>query len=323
MRGDQLARQWLLIQRLARSRAGAGLNELAEELGCVRRTVYRDLDALMYAGFPVTSEKRESKVYYRFLDSFELGQIPFTPDELLALAFSEDLLGALEGTVFHDSIRAALTKIRAGLGPELSSYLERLSDGFRVLPGPHKRYEAFRDTIRTLNQGVLEKDTLEMRYRTARTGEEATRRIDPYKVWYHLGALYVLGLDHRSGEIRTFSIDRIQAIESTGAAFEMPEDFDFDAYTSSGFGVVADPAVPVRIRFTADWATYIDERQWHASQSTRRMPDGRLELAMEVGATQELANWILSFGGGAEILAPASLRKEVLDSLKAALAHYS
>ncbi|MFP6655787.1 MAG: WYL domain-containing protein, partial [Myxococcota bacterium] len=224
---------------------------------------------------------------------------------------------------FHDSIRSALTKIRAGLGPELSSYLERLSDGFRVLPGPHKRYEAFRDTIRALNQGVLEKDTLEMRYRTARTGEEATRRIDPYKVWYHLGALYVLGLDHRSGEIRTFSIDRIQAIETTGEAFEVPEDFDFDAYTSSGFGVVADPAVPVRIRFTADWATYIDERQWHASQSTQRLPDGRLELAMEVGATQELANWLLSFGGGAEVLAPAYLRKEVLDSLKEALAHYS
>ncbi|HBZ70064.1 MAG TPA: hypothetical protein DEP35_10145, partial [Deltaproteobacteria bacterium] len=46
VRGDQLSRQWLLIQRLARSRAGIGLDELAQELGCVRRTVYRDLDAL-------------------------------------------------------------------------------------------------------------------------------------------------------------------------------------------------------------------------------------------------------------------------------------
>jgi predicted DNA-binding transcriptional regulator YafY len=322
MRGDQLARQWLLIQRLARSRAGAGLEELAEELGCVRRTVYRDLDALMYAGFPVTSEKRDGKAYYRFLDSFEMGQVPFTPDELLALAFSEDLLGTLEGTVFHDSIRAALTKIRAGLGPELSNYLERLSDGFRVLPGPHKRYEAFRDTIRTLNEGVLENGTVEIRYRTGRTGEEATRRIDPYKVWYHAGALYVIGFDHRSGEIRTFSIDRIQAIEATGDHFEIPDDFDFDHYTSSSFGVVADPAVPVRIRFTADWASYVDERQWHASQATRRLPDGLLELTMEVGATQELANWILSFGGGAEVLEPASLREEVLASLKAAIANY-
>jgi len=322
MRGDQLARQWQLIQRLARSRAGAGLDELAEELGCVRRTVYRDLDALMYAGFPVTSEKRDGKVYYRFLDSFEMGQVPFTPDELLALAFSEDLLGTLEGTVFHDSIRAALTKIRAGLGPELSAYLERLSDGFRVLPGPHKRYEAFRDTIRTLNEGVLENRTVEIRYRTGRTGEEATRQIDPYKVWYHAGALYVIGLDHRSGEIRTFSIDRIQAIQSTPDGFDIPDDFDFDAYTSSSFGVVADPAVPVRIRFSADWATYVDERQWHSSQTATHLPDGRLELAMEVGATQELANWILSFGGGAEVLEPASLREEVLASLKAALTNY-
>ena len=73
MRGDQLARQWQLIQRLARSRAGCGLDELADDLGCVRRTVYRDLDALMYAGFPVVSEKREGRSYYRFLESFRIG----------------------------------------------------------------------------------------------------------------------------------------------------------------------------------------------------------------------------------------------------------
>jgi predicted DNA-binding transcriptional regulator YafY len=322
MRGDQLARQWLLMQRLARSRAGTGLDELAEELGCVRRTVYRDLDALMYAGFPVTSEKRDGKVYYRFLDSFQMGQIPFTPDELLALAFSEDLLKTLEGTVFHDSIQAALAKVRAGLGPELTGYLERLGDGFRVLPGPHKRYAAYRDTIRTLNGGVLEGHTLEMRYRTGRTGEESTRRVDPYKVWYHAGALYVIGHDHRSEEIRTFAVDRIQAIEDTQKPFEINASFDFDAYTAASFGVVAEPAVQVRIRFTSDWASYVSEREWHTSQSTSTLTDGGLELSMEVGGSQEVANWVLSFGGGAEVLEPQSLREEVRASLKTALAGY-
>ena len=92
MRGDQLARQWQLVQRLEKSRAGCGLDDLADELGCVRRTVYRDLDALMYAGFPVVSEKRDGRVFYRFLDSFRLGDVPFTSDEILALAFGEDLL---------------------------------------------------------------------------------------------------------------------------------------------------------------------------------------------------------------------------------------
>jgi predicted DNA-binding transcriptional regulator YafY len=322
MRGDQLARQWQLIQRLARSRAGVGLDELAEDLGCVRRTVYRDLDALMYAGFPVTSEKRDGKAYYRFLETFEMGQVPFTPDELLALAFSEDLLKTLEGTVFHDSIRAALAKVRAGLGPELSGYLERLGDGFRVLPGPHKRYAAFRETIGVLNQGVLESRTLRMTYRTGRTGEESTRRIDPYKVWYHGGALYVIGHDHKSGEIRTFAVDRIQGIEATGEEFEVDAAFDFDAYTASSFGVVAEPAVHVRIRFTPEWASYVREREWHASQETRTLPDGGLELDMQVGGSRELANWVLSFGGGATVLEPASLRDEVKASLEAALRSY-
>ncbi len=136
MRGEQLARQWQLIQRLAKSRSGVALSDLADELGCVRRTVYRDLDALMFAGFPVISEKREGRVFYRFLDTFQLSDVPFSTDEILALAFSEDLLRTLEGTVFHDSIQSALQKIRAGLSPELAAYLARLGESFRVLPGP-------------------------------------------------------------------------------------------------------------------------------------------------------------------------------------------
>ena len=76
MRGEQLARQWQLIQRLAKSRAGVSLDDLADDLEVVRRTVYRDLDALMLAGFPVISEKRDGRTYYRFLETFRLGDVP-------------------------------------------------------------------------------------------------------------------------------------------------------------------------------------------------------------------------------------------------------
>ncbi|MBK7951091.1 MAG: YafY family transcriptional regulator [Deltaproteobacteria bacterium] len=323
MRGDQLARQWLLIQRLAKSRAGVGLDELAEELGCVRRTVYRDLDALMYAGFPVTSEKRDGKAFYRFLDRFQLGQVPFTPDELLALAFSSDLLKSLEGTVFHDSIESAMAKIKAGLGPDLARYLEQFRSAFRVLPGPHKRYAEYRDAIRTLNEAVLDRRTLSLRYRSGRSGEESVRRIDPYKVWYHGGALYVIGHDHRSGEIRTFAVDRIQGLEETDAVFVPRADFDFDAYTATSFGVVAEPATRVRIRFDRRWAAWIREREWHASQTVSPRIDGGVELVMEVGAGQELTGWILSFGDGARVLEPASLREAVTTALTRALDAYA
>jgi predicted DNA-binding transcriptional regulator YafY len=319
VRGDQLARQWQLIQRLAKSRAGVALDDLASELGCVRRTVYRDLDALMFAGFPVVSEKRSGRVYYRFLESFRLGDVPFTPDEILALAFSEDLLRTLEGTVFHDSIRSALSKIRSGLGPELGDYLARLGGWFRVLPGPHKNYARFRDVIRDLNDAVVRRTTVRMRYRTGRTGSVATRRLDPYRVWYRSGGLYVVGLDHKSGEVRTFAIDRIRHLETTGARFEVPETFDFDDYIGSSFGVIAEPATRVRIRFDRRWSSYVEERTWHPSQTLEHRRDGKLDLTMDVGGTPELRTWVLSFGSGAEVLEPESLREEVIRELEDAL----
>jgi len=323
VRGDQLARQWQLIQRLAKSRSGVALDDLAEELGCVRRTVYRDLDALMFAGFPVVSERREGRVFYRFLDSFRLGDVPFTPDEILALAFSEDLLRTLEGTVFHDSIRSALRKIRAGLGPELAKYLAQLADAFRVLPGPHKNYAEYRDTIQTLNDAVLNRRTLQMRYRTGRTGAITTRDLDPYRVWYRSGGLYVVGLDHKSGEIRTFAVDRIRQLEIGEGRFEVPESFDFDRYIGSSFGVIADQAVRVRILFDAGWANYVEERNWHDSQVFKKAPDGRIELCMDVGSTPDLRSWVLSFGSGAEVLEPEGLRDEVARELEKARARYA
>jgi predicted DNA-binding transcriptional regulator YafY len=322
VRGDQLARQWQLIQRLAKSRFGMGLDDLAEELGCVRRTVYRDLDALMLAGFPVVSEKRDGRVYYRFLDSFRLGDVPFTADEVLALAFGEDLLRILEGTVFHDSIRSALSKIRAGLGPELSAYLARLGESFRVLPGPHKNYARFRDAIQVLNDAVVARRTLRMRYRSGRSGTVSTRDLDPYRVWYRSGGLYVVGFDHRTGEIRTFAVDRIRKLEPTDRRFAVPGGFDFDAYIGSSFGVVAEPAFHVRIRFDRRWATYVEERTFHPTQKLTPGPGGSVELSMDAGGSEELRSWILSFGAGAEVLEPESLRDEVAAELRGALGRY-
>jgi predicted DNA-binding transcriptional regulator YafY len=240
----------------------------------------------------------------------------------LGLAFSEDLLRVLEGTVFHDSVQSALRKIRAGLGPELRAYLGSLTEAFRVLPGPHKRYAQSAETIQALSDAVIGHTTLTIRYRSGRSGSEAVRDLDPYRVWYRSGGLYVIGRDHRSNEIRTFAVDRILAIEPTSKSFEVPEDFDFDSYVASSFGVIAEPPSRICIRFTPSWRNHVTEHSWHPSQTIAELEDGGVELSMEVGGSVELRNWVLSFGAGAEVLEPASLRAAVQQELVAAARLY-
>jgi predicted DNA-binding transcriptional regulator YafY len=58
-RGDQLARQWKIIQTLITSRQGKSAADLAGEIECHPRTLYRDLEALQSAGFPIYTERVE------------------------------------------------------------------------------------------------------------------------------------------------------------------------------------------------------------------------------------------------------------------------
>ena len=140
---------------------------------------------------------------------------------------------------------------------------------------------------------------------------------------YRSGGLYVVGFDHRSGEIRTFAVERILNLELTDESFNVPASFDFDSWSASSFGVIAEPATRVVLRFEQRWASYVEEHTWHPTQELRAHKNGRLELTMEVGDTADLRAWILSFGAGAEVIEPPELRDAVQRELENAIARYA
>ncbi len=67
----------------------------------------------------------------------------------------------------------------------------------------------------------------------------------------------------------------------------------------------------VVIRFRADQATYIREREWHPTQKVRDLRDGRVELTFRAGGIYEIIRWVLSWGNAAEVIRPARLRREL------------
>ena len=128
-RNDQVTRQWHLLRRLESSR-GVTLQELADclpdDFPKHLRTLRRDLAALECAGFPLVTERTGDQTRWRLIDGFHrVPALAFSPTELMALAFSRDLLKPLEGTLIHASLDSALNKATAALPP--SSLTDRKS----------------------------------------------------------------------------------------------------------------------------------------------------------------------------------------------------
>jgi len=82
---------------------------LAEELDCNPRTLYRDMEALQVAEFPVYTERSDGKNLCSLLDRVKHQmRVPFTLTELMVLYFGRDMLKAFKDTAFYESLKSLL-----------------------------------------------------------------------------------------------------------------------------------------------------------------------------------------------------------------------
>jgi predicted DNA-binding transcriptional regulator YafY len=311
-RGDQLARQWKIFQTLVASRYGKSVRALARNLDCHQRTVYRDLEALETAGFPIYCENENGKNRWYLLESARNPMpVPFSLPELMALYFGSDVLKVLKGTVFHDALKSVLKKVKSSIPPESEKYLSRVEKSLHNRPGPYKNYGCFRENIELINEAVISGRVIEILYYTMSRKKSHQRKVAPYRMWFHNGGFYLIGHCKWRDGIRIFAVDRIKRIRLTGDTFEVPEEFDVDTLMRGSFGVYHGKPEKVKILFSAAVAEYIREKIWHESQKLRDRADGSVLFEADVACTRDFRAWVMRWGADARVLAPAKLREEI------------
>jgi predicted DNA-binding transcriptional regulator YafY len=311
-RGEQLSRQWKIIRTLIASTHGKTAAQLAEDLDCTTRTIYRDLEALQAGGFPITTETREYHSYWRILSTSRQTVPPaFSMPELMALYFGKDMLRTYRGTVFHDAIESLLSKIEATLPPAYTRYLDRVRDRMDAGPAPRKDYTHFGPTITALNRAIMDEKKISMTYFSMGRRRETQRTVHPYRLRHVEDTLYLIGHCDLRNEVRTFAVDRIRSVAVTEDVFQFPDNFDMYAFMQDSFGIYQGPPVKVKIRFLPSVAGYIRERIWHPSQHLSDQPDDSLIFTATVAGIDEISYWVLRWGAGAQVLSPEELRGTV------------
>jgi predicted DNA-binding transcriptional regulator YafY len=320
LRNAEVIRQWKVLKRIEAGRYTTA-QDLADEHGVTERTIRRDIEALQEAGFPLYDDRSEGRKVWRLVEGHRqrLTQT-FTLAELAALYFGKNLMSFLGGAPFAQDLEAAFAKIREALPARSLPYLARIQDLFSARPEPFKDYSKKKDVIAALIDGTLHQRQLKIEYFSFNSRKTKAYTLDPYRLVYHHGGLYLYARAHEYGEVRTFAVERISRIEVLDSGFEVPADFNVAEYARSAFGIAGGKPIALELLFDAEMAGYVRERVWHESQSLEEKGDGSVLLTMSVAASWELKAWIKGFFPHVRVLQPASLRDEIARELEAGLA---
>lgn len=321
-RNQEVIRQWHILRAIESSRLGLTIAALAADQHVTTRTIRRDLAALQSVGFPIYDQQREDGKYWRLEGAALKGldRDGFTLAEICALYFSRSLLGHAAGSPFSADLVTAVDRITTVLPPAVRRFLDRLPDVLAIKASPGSRLPD-PDHVARLIDASSHHRRARMTYYSASSERTRNYLIEPQRLIYADGALYVVAFVPEYHEARTFALARISDLAVLEETFEPANGVPEGAFADS-LGVHQGRPVNVEIEFARRLSSYVRERSWHASQSVVVLPDGRVRLSMHVSNDWALRSWILGFGALARVVAPSSLADEIRTELARAGQQY-
>jgi proteasome accessory factor C len=305
----------------------------------LRRVLFLVPYAVQHPGIPVRELARKCGVSEaELLDDLEfllgVGAPPFAPDDFLDLYVEGDrVYVALHQSFsrpprFTESEAAALAAAAQGLGGEGR---ERVVRALRDCV-PRDRRASFdelvgriyagsppaRDSILgKLQRAIAERRAVRIEHQSYGQPAARARVVHPWTLAQRLGHWYLYGHDEERAKAIAFRLDRIRECSVTDARFEPPSDAELARarlFSQAG-------GEPVRIRLAPRAAEWALARPGGLAVVKRTEREGAVvEVA---GVSEEWATrFALSFGGEAEVVAPASARRHYVEAVRRTLARY-
>ncbi len=303
-----MERMWRIHQILS-SGAYPNCTGLSAELEVSAKTVMRDIEFMRdRLGLPL--EYDPVKHGFRYTAAVrDFPTMKVSQGEVAALLLAQQSLEQFRGTPFERPLTGAFRKLSQSLGGDMEVAWHELEQALSVRRSGVGLADM--QVFDALAKAVTDREEIEFSYHKLAGEKPEKRTVRPY----HLGCIedqwYLFAHDIGRGAIRTFALPRIREVERTGERFRRPKDFSVGKLLEGSFAVFEGRhAKPVKILFRGVAARLVAERSWHPTQKIK--PHGKhAELTMRVGLSPDLVQWILGWGGEAEVLGPAELRHRV------------
>jgi predicted DNA-binding transcriptional regulator YafY len=223
-RADRLFR---LVQHL-RVRQFATGEQLADELGVSKRTVYRDVADLQASGVPI---RGEAGVGYRLDRGYELAPLVFTSDEIEGLVLGARIVTAWGDSELAAAVASAMTKVEAVLPATLRRVVLETPLFAPEMPRAETRGE-----LALLRRAIGERKLVRFRY-AREDGLVSDRNARPLGLYFWGRKWTLAAWCELRSDYRSFRPDRMQEVAVLERGFDPA-----DGISLAGFLTKRDPA---------------------------------------------------------------------------------
>ncbi len=290
------------LTNLLAGRRRRSMRELVRHFEVSERTLYRDLRDLA-RWCPITRFGNT----YGLVEGAHLPPLNLTAEEhaLLRLALGMPVLRK------SPALARRLATLEAKLEAVTSRALE--SPEALALATLDRSGPIDPALLERLEKAAGERCALEILYTSMTDGAARWRRIDPYHLFHRADAWYLVGRCHVHDEPRTFRLDRIRQARTLPARFTVPADFSLERYLTDTWAIMrgARP-IAVVLRFDPALAPLLQRARHHASEQMQSVVGGEIEYRATVSHLDEIARWVVGFGGRCRVVKPEALRKKVV-----------
>ena len=305
---ETMLRHWRLMEllpRQPRSIATKAIHKRLDEAGfnVARRTVERDLQGLVEAGFPIVVDNSQEP----YLWSWDAAApalslpVPSVPDALL-LAMVSDYIGPMLPPPMLDALRPYLDRAVQVLdGAKANNTLASWRDKVHAV-NPNQTLippKIDPEINRVVSDALLEEMQLEIVYDSMSSDKGKTITIHPHAL-IHRGLMsYLVGTCWHYKDMRRFAMHRIKQAKNLNQPMTKQADFRLDDYLAKGYGDFGDGGMrDLDIKVSPELAEYLNECKLSVDQTLSKLDDaqGWFRLRAKLADTPQLKWWILSQG---------------------------
>jgi len=310
------------IVELLERRGGVRAVDIRDRYELDGRSFRRYMADIRELGLPLQDQGVGDERIISLDPTYRRTGVQLTLSEVLSLHFGRRLFTFLNGTQFASDMDDAIERLEPAISRAHADLASQLDRKFMAVPEHAKDYSEVGDLIDDLITALIYDNPIRASYKKA-SGDEKRYTLEPLTLATYRQGLYLFARDQADQRFKSFAVERFTDLSRVRVEhFVPPDNFSAEEIIRDAFGIISGSPEVVVARFSSGVAPYIQERNWHHTQTIEVLNSEEVRCTFSVGVTHELIQWLLGFGGDVIVESPPELIEIIKGHHLAALKNY-